>query len=177
MHLRGLCRRAHAAARPRLFQLHEYPSLPGRMPANILTNTLHQGSACVRCRPRSIPDESGNDTAGSGIRQKVADTHNSDSFTAFDMPVTFSRKLFFQRKDLAADCGADPAAAAPAGACCTCGGTSLRIKSPAARTSSGVKSKSGGRGLPFGSLVLGSRSSSKKTCAHDCIGVTLRSGV
>ena len=85
-----------------------------------------------------------------------------------------------QRKDCAADCSDDPvvaAAAAVGEARAPCEGTSLLIKSPAARISSGVKSKSGGRGRSRESLVIGFRSSSKNACAHDCIGVIRRSGV
>lgn len=41
----------------------------------------------------------------------------------------------------------------------------------------GVKLKSGGRSRPFGSFVLGSRSSSKKQCAQDSTGISLVDGV
>lgn len=96
----------------------------------------------------------------------------------WDIPLAYKRNSH-QRNDLAADWGAElPPAAAPTGAAAWAwGGTSLRIKSPAARISSGVKSNSGGRALPFGSRVFGSRNSSKKTWAHDCMGVIRRSGV
>lgn len=40
-----------------------------------------------------------------------------------------------------------------------------------------MKLKSGGRSRPFGSFVLGSRSSSKKQCAQDSTGISLVDGV
>lgn len=40
-----------------------------------------------------------------------------------------------------------------------------------------MKLKSGGNSRPFGSFVLGSRSSSKKQCAQDSTGMSLVDGV